>query len=135
MLESNWPYLFVIILGMYVFMRLIESNKSEVYNEAMKEVEKLYNRLEGDAKDYTFYSTGHPYTWTEYDKGELESRLINACKTHVWPAFFYQYSKPKYVVEIDEKNKHIFWVIGKSEFDFNSLKIYEGNGRYRDINS
>ena len=132
---ENWPYLLISIAVMYFIARLVESNKPDVHKEIFDELQEIYAGLESKVDDYKFYSTGHLYTWTEYPRSDIESRLIGACQTYTYPAFFFVYSKPDYVFEIDEKNKHIFWVVGKKEFDFKSLKLYEGNGRYRDIHS
>lgn len=125
----------ILLWGIWAIRRYFEGAKTEVHQEVKAEIAQMYDQLQGDVEDYTFYCSGNAVVWIESSREVFEAALLRSCRVYQPGFWFSFYRKPEFTFNVNENRREIIYVLGKSEFDFRSKKICLGDGKYRDIHA
>jgi hypothetical protein len=132
---ENVIVMIILLWGMWTIRRYFEGAKKEAHQEVKAAIAQMYDQLQGDAKDYTFYCSGNAVVWIESSREDFETALLRSCRVYQPGFLFFFYLKPEFTFNVNEDRREIIYVLGKSEFDFRSKKIYLGDGKCRDIHA
>ena len=88
--------------------------------QAFEKFELILNSLKSPRADYKFYSTGHPYTWTEISEDEaLDMVKWSAIGLYGMPI------PPQLLLHVSEDKKAVYIITHQRKFDWKSLVHYE----------
>lgn len=110
----------LIVSTTLVIMGLYRKNKQEAFDKLHGYI--LANELK--AKGLIFYTTGHPYTWSEITYQEVLKRIKNDCWAQFTTAMI---PKPSSFLLRANKERNALHIVfnEKEEFDWSSLKYYD----------
>ena len=101
---------------------LIYKKLSTTYRtQACDQFESVLSKLESPRGEYKYFSTGHPYTWTEISEDEV----LDMVK---WSTIGYRAPlpiPPQLLLHVNEEKRAVYIVTHQQQFDWNSLAHYE----------
>jgi len=100
---------------------LIYKKLSTTYrNQAFDQFESAMMKLKSPRAEYKYFSTGHPYTWTEISEDEA----LDMVK---WSTIGYRGAPipPQLLLHVNEGKKAIYIITHQRKFDWSSLAHYE----------
>ena len=106
-------------LGLWIFSKLLLRELDRQENEAIKRFQMFQEKLTGIKSDYRFYTTGHPYTWSETSEKEIYESFKNLK--------YSRHARPNdYLLNSNEQEKAIYIVYTRAKsFDWSSLLHYD----------
>lgn len=88
---------------------------------AKVELEKVFENLEEDISQYSFFTSGHPDTWVSSSRDDCVSDVQKSCV-----GIRYNARPAVYELKVDESNRRIYYVTGHlKNFDWDSLQHYD----------
>lgn len=109
---------------MFIWARSIRNAKS-AGSELDSFVLQLKAELTGSIENYSFYTDGHPYTWTEVDFEELLSDMRKQLPKRWVAGGIGHYRKFCCWCRVDNPNLRVYLVPDVLDFDASGLMHYE----------
>ena len=113
------------VIGFLVYNSLTRHKK--YVSESIARIEGYIESNSGKSEKVTIYTTGHPYTWSEISRDELEKTI----KNRSWMPVGHVTGIPvpqraRFLMNYNnEKNSFHIVFTDKKHFDWNSLKFYD----------
>ena len=112
-------YFLVSLIYSFRATGMIRDARNKLHLEFFDFEKELNHKVE----EYTCYSTGHPYTWSQVTYAEKVNELMESIH---WTRFLPHWTGPAtYSIKKDEEKRFIYIVSGEDDYDWTSLLHYE----------